>query len=243
MTRVRALDPRVGAALAAATAVIAALLPKYEYERLVAILGAEAVCAVAAVLGGKIDISRWFLYVTAGAASAALFGIFTIFRPGHALFTPVAGWTVSAEGVVFAGGLMLSAAASAGALGLFVVATPGPQARAAFSALGAPATAIAIVTVMARRIREFSSAIARMRVAAAARGGRSTGRLAFLARRGTVARLFVQSLEDGVRLDRALAARGFRGGFPAQPLPPMDLLQYGAAALGGALLSCIALLP
>jgi cobalt/nickel transport system permease protein len=112
-----------------------------------------------------------------------------------------------ADGGARAGLLLAKAYLSAAAVALFTLTTPVPQWTAALRAWGVPPALAGTLELIHRYLGLLSSEAARVRLAMRARGG-----FRFSASAGAVAVLFARAWRRGESLERAMLARGWRGG-------------------------------
>ncbi|MBI3817347.1 MAG: hypothetical protein HY286_01555 [Planctomycetes bacterium] len=228
------LDPRTRILLAAFCIFVAALTPKYQLDRLAVLFIIECTVAVVLAFAGRLPVRGFFVIFGAAALPAFLLSSFATLRPGHALARIAPGFVISAEGVVLGAGLFTAACCAACALALVAATTTAPLARRGLRALALPGPMIAIFTFVARQMEISTHETRRISRAARLRGARDRGYLTFLASSGNLAKVFVNSVERGARLDLALAARGFRGEIPDPPLPRLpfrDAAVLAAAAI------------
>lgn len=94
--------------------------------------------------------------------------------------------------------------------------TPFPDLLRGFERLRAPALLVTIVALMWRYLHVIGEEVRRMKVARQARGDRARTLMAARAGvGGTIAALFIRSLERGERVHLAMLSRGYAGGVPA----------------------------
>lgn len=234
------IDPRAKILLAAFCILTAALTPKDRFERLLVLLVIESAVAAALSFAGILNIRRFLVITAAGAAASLLFCSFAAFRPGHLLFSIAPGFDLSAEGAALALGLFLASACSATAVALASATTGAAEARRALRALAFPPSIPTLLTIGARQIQILQFEARRTARAAALRGAKERGYLAFLAVSGNASNIMIRGIERGARLDRALLLRGFHGSFPDPPLPAISAINL-FYIFGGAALFCILL--
>jgi cobalt/nickel transport system permease protein len=148
-----------------------------------------------------------------------------------------------------ADGLALAARVTTALLAAVVLSstTPFPALLQGFERLRVPRLLLVIAAFMWRYLHVVGDEVDRMRVAREARGYRPrTLRQARLPLGGTVAALFIRSLERGERVHLAMTSRGYTGGMPTTVTAPRVLAPRDvafAAALLAAALAARLLLP
>lgn len=133
-------------------------------------------------------------------------------------------------------GLTLAARITTSVLAMVVLSstTPFPQLLRGFERLRAPRLIVVIVAFMWRYLHVIGEEVRRMRVAREARG--YAPRNLWQARSaigGTIAALFIRSLERGERVYLAMLSRGYTGGVPAVVTAPLALRAADIAFLAG----------
>lgn len=133
-------------------------------------------------------------------------------------------------------GLTLAARITTSVLAMVLLSstTPFPQLLRGFERLRAPSLMVMIVAFMWRYLHVIGEEVRRMRVAREARG--YAPRNLWQARSaigGTIATLFIRSLERGERVYLAMLSRGYTGGIPAVVGAPLALRAADVAFLAG----------
>ncbi len=233
------MNPRVSLALCGSALAAAVLVGTHRPERLVLILAVETSVACVLAASRKLRTERLLRILAAGCVPALALAPLAALRPGHPLLQLPFGLTVSSEGLATSIGLLLASLGAALAAGLAAATMEGRDARRALASWRVPGTVVATLHLGLHQAVVLGDELERSRRAALARGAPVRGPLAFLAARGRLAALLGNALDRGERLDRALAARGFRGALPETPLPPLRRSET-LGALGAALAAATA---
>jgi cobalt/nickel transport system permease protein len=122
---------------------------------------------------------------------------------------------------------------SAAAVLWLVGSTPLPSLLNALRKLGVPRLQVDVAQFLYRYLFVLAESAQHMRLAAAARGGRS--RLRFQAAGGAVAALFAAAHAHAAGIQRAMLARGFSGRWPEPDAGPFSWKDWGTLLLCGAL--------
>jgi cobalt ECF transporter T component CbiQ len=203
------LDPRVK--LAAVLALVAAVALSHRLDVIAALLAAGIAMAVTS----RVPLSALASGVSlaAGAFAVALAAPALVLTPGRAVaVVPVAGWVVTAQGLMSACYLVLRAAAASTFGFLLVFTTPWAHVLKALRAFHVPVLFVAVLAMTYRYILLLLDSAHDMFVA---RRSRTVGRLTAATRRRLVAQsagaLLVKSLNMGNDVFLAMQARGYRG--------------------------------
>ncbi len=183
------------------------------------------------VVGVATPVGAWAAFTAYLAVLVTIAGLARL-RPAFVLRR----MTVEAPFVVAAGllalvrgpteGLTLAARITTSVLAMVLVSstTPFPQLLRGFERLRTPRVVVLIVAAMWRYLHVIGDEVRRMRLAREARGYRP--RHLWESRSaigGTIAALFIRSLERGERVHLAMTSRGYTGGTPVTLAAPLAL--------------------